>query len=196
MNLQLKEYQDEKVEELKDKINELLELDGNKVCIFEAPTGSGKTIMVGEFLKRLVNPLDREDGKQFSFIWISVRDLHNQSKKSLEKNFENVFRYSYFEDLQNNIIGKNEILFLNWEKVYNKDRIYIRENEKGKNLSSIIENTKQTGREIILIIDESHHTNVGVNATRVRADISAKIVLEVSATPIFHDPDAHIKVTF
>ncbi len=196
MNLQLKQYQDEKVEELKNKVNELLELDGSKLCIFEAPTGSGKTIMVGEFLKRLVNPLDREDGKQFSFIWISVRDLHDQSKKSLEHNFENVFRYSYFEDLQNNIIGKNEILFLNWEKIYNKDRVYIRDNEKGKNLSNIVENTKQAGREIILIIDESHHTSLGPNATRVRADISAKITLEVSATPIFRDPDGHIKVHF
>lgn len=195
-NLELKLYQDEKVEELKNKVNELLELDGSKLCIFEAPTGSGKTIMVGEFLKRLVNPLDREDGKQFSFIWISVRDLHDQSKKSLEHNFENVFRYSYFEDLQNNIIGKNEILFLNWEKIYNKDRIYIRDNEKGKNLSNIVENTKQAGREIILIVDESHHTNLGPNATRVRADISAKITLEVSATPVFRDPDGHIKVHF
>lgn len=196
MNLQLKQYQDEKVEELKNKVNELLELDGSKLCIFEAPTGSGKTIMVGEFLKWLVNPLDREDGKQFSFIWISVRDLHDQSKKSLEHNFENVFRYSYFEDLQNNIIGKNEILFLNWEKIYNKDRVYIRDNEKGKNLSNIVENTKQAGREIVLIIDESHHTSLGPNATRVRADISAKITLEVSATPIFRDPDGHIKVHF
>jgi len=196
MNLQLKQYQDEKVEELKNKINELLELDGSKLCIFEAPTGSGKTIMVGEFLKRIINPLDREDGRQFSFIWISVRDLHDQSKKSLEHHYENVFRYSYFEDLQNNIIGKNEILFLNWEKIYNKDRIYIRDNEKGKNLSNIVENTKQTGREIILIVDESHHTNLGPNATRVRTDISAKITLEVSATPVFRDPDGHIKVHF
>ncbi|MDD2438314.1 MAG: DEAD/DEAH box helicase family protein [Candidatus Pacebacteria bacterium] len=196
MNLQLKQYQDEKVEELKNKVNELLELDGSKLCIFEAPTGSGKTIMVGEFLKRLVNPLDREDGKQFSFIWISVRDLHDQSKKSLENHFENVFRYSHFEDLQNNVIGKNEILFLNWEKIYNKDRIYIRENEKGKNLSNIVENTKQAGREVILIVDESHHTNLGPNATKVRADISAKITLEVSATPVFRDPDGHIKVHF
>lgn len=198
MNLQLKQYQDEKVEELKNKVNELLELDGSKLCIFEAPTGSGKTIMVGEFLKRLVNPLDREDGKQFSFIWISVRDLHDQSKKSLEYNFENIFLYSYFEDLQNNIIGKNEILFLNWEKIYNKDRIYIRDNEKGKNLSNIVENTKQTGREIILIVDESQNTNLGPNATRIKDDIKAKITLEVSATPVFlnQGPSAHVIVDF
>ena len=30
----------------------------------------------------------------------------------------------------------------------------------------------------------------------MRADISAKITLEVSATPVFRDPDGHIKVHF
>ena len=183
--MELRDYQDKKIEELKNKVNELLELDGSKICVLKAPTGSGKTIMMGEFLRRLVDPIDREDGRQFSFIWISVRDLHDQSKKALEHNFENAFRYSYFEDLQDNLIKKNEILFLNWEKLYNKDRIYIRENEKGKNLSSIVENTKQSGREIILIIDESHHTSLGPNAMRVREDISSKITIEVSATPTF-----------
>ncbi len=183
--MELRDYQDKKVEELKNKVNELLELDESKICVLKAPTGSGKTIMMGDFLRRLVNPIDREDGKQFSFIWISVRDLHNQSKKTLETNFENNFRYSYFEDLQNNIIGQNEILFLNWEKLYNEARIYIRENEKGKNLSNIIENTKQTGREIILIIDESHLTSLGPSAMRAREDITAKITIEVSATPTF-----------
>lgn len=183
--MELRDYQDKKVEELKNKVNELLELDENKICVLKAPTGSGKTIMVGDFLRRLVDPIDREDGKQFSFIWISVRDLHNQSKKALEINFENAFRYSYFDDLQNNTIGQNEILFLNWEKLYNKDRIYIRENEKGKNLFNIIENTKQTRREVILIIDESHLTSLGPSAMRVREDITAKITIEVSATPTF-----------
>jgi len=81
LGLVLKNYQDEAIEKLKKEVNELLELEGNKLCIFEAPTGSGKTIMMGEFLKRLVKPIDREDGKTFSFIWISVRDLHDQSKR-------------------------------------------------------------------------------------------------------------------
>jgi type III restriction enzyme len=37
---------------------------------------------------------------------------------------------------------------------------------------------------------------LGPNATRIRKDIAAKIILEVSATPVFHEPDGHIKVHF
>lgn len=195
-NLQLKEYQDKAVEKLKDSVNELLDLDGSKLCIFEAPTGSGKTIMMGEFLSRLVRPIDREDGRIFSFIWISVRDLHNQSKESLEKNFENRFIYSDFNNLEDNLIKQDEILFLNWESINKDSNIYVKDNERGKNLSNIIENTKSKGREIILIIDESHHTAISEKSTQIKNDIGAKVTIEVSATPIFKSPDAHIKVYF
>lgn len=196
IGLVLKDYQEDAVEKLKNEANDLLGLDGDKLAIFEAPTGSGKTIMIGEFLRRLVNPIDREDSKTFSFIWISVRDLHNQSKKSLEKNFPHDFIYSDFDDLKNNRIKRNEILFLNWESINKEKNIYVRENERGKNLTSIIENTKEQGRYLVLIIDESHHTALSERSTQIKNDIAAKITIEVSATPIFHNPDAHVKVHF
>jgi len=196
LGLVLKNYQEEAVEKLKNEVNELLELEGNKLCIFEAPTGSGKTIMMGEFLKRFVNPIDREDGKTFSFIWISVRDLHDQSKKSLDKHFPNDFIYSDFDDLEGNYIRQNEILFLNWESINKDNNIYVRDNERGRNLSNIIENTKAQGRYIILIIDESHHTAISEKSTRIKNDIGAKVTIEVSATPVFKNPDAHVKVHF
>jgi len=196
LGITLKNYQEEAIEKLKTEINDLLNLDGQKLAIFEAPTGSGKTIMVGETLKRLVNPIDREDGKTFSFIWISVRDLHNQSKVSLNKNFPNDFKYSDFEDLDYNVIKRNEILFLNWESINKEKNIYVRDNEKGKNLSTVITNTVEKGREIILVIDESHHTAISERSTQIKNDIGAKITLEVSATPIFRNPDAHVKVHF
>ena len=54
--------------------------DGSKICVFKAPTGSGKTIMVADFLQKLADehlPLD------LAFIWISSNDLHSQSKEKL-----------------------------------------------------------------------------------------------------------------
>lgn len=196
IGLVIKDYQNEAIEKLKNEVNELLELEDGKLAIFEAPTGSGKTIMIGEFLKRLVNPIDREDDKAFSFIWISVRDLHNQSKKSLEKHFPNDFTYSEFDNLEENKIKRNEILFLNWESINKENNVYIKDNEKGKNLAGVVENTKAQGRSIILIIDESHHTAISERSTQIKNDIGAKVTIEVSATPIFKDPDAHVKVHF
>lgn len=196
LGLEIKKYQDEAIEKLKTEVNDLLNLDGDKLAILEAPTGSGKTIMLGEFLRRFVNPIDREDGKTFSFIWISVRDLHNQSKRSLKKNFPDDFIYSDFDDLTGNKIRRNEILFLNWESINKEKNVYVRENEKNKNLSTVIANTKSTGRHIVLIIDESHHTALSERSTKIKNDIGAKITIEVSATPIFRDPDATVKVHF
>ncbi len=196
IGLDLKEYQNIAIEKLKNESNELLNLEEGKLAIFEAPTGSGKTIMIGEFLKRLVNPIDREDDKTLSFIWISVHDLHNQSKKSLEKHFTNDFIYSEFDNLEDNVIKRNEILFLNWESINKENNIYIRDNERGKNLTKVIENTKAKGRYIVLIIDESHHTAISERSTQIKNDIGANLTIEASATPIFKDPDAHVKVHF
>lgn len=47
MNINLKNYQEEAVGKLIDSFKTLLTNEGqNKVCVFQAPTGSGKTINV------------------------------------------------------------------------------------------------------------------------------------------------------
>jgi len=182
--IELKNYQKEAVESLKETVEKLLRSSEREICIFQAPTGSGKTLMVSELLKTLVK--DRSDEKKFSFVWISVRMLHEQSKEKLEKYYEDdkLFQCSYFEDLQDRKIGENEILFINWHSINKKDiNIYIRENEQDNNLNSIIENTKEEGREIILIIDESHHTASSDKSKELIEVIGPKVTLEVSATP-------------
>ncbi len=84
--IDLKDYQEKAIEKLRLETNELLEATEGKICVFKAPTGSGKTLMTAEFLKRLVT--NREDKKKLSFIWISVNKLHDQSKNSLERYYE------------------------------------------------------------------------------------------------------------
>lgn len=181
--IELKEYQETAVNELKNKINELLDFSESKVCVFQSPTGSGKTLMMAESLKRLVT--DKIDDQALSFIWISVRQLHHQSRDKLERYFEDsrVLKCSDFDDLDDKKIGENEILFFNWESINKKKNIYVRENETDNNLSNIITNTKEEGREIILVIDESHHTAKSEKSREIIDGINPKVTIEVSATP-------------
>jgi type III restriction enzyme len=189
--MELKEYQEDKIERLKEEINELLESQENRVIILKAPTGSGKTVMVAETLKRLVKK--REDRKELAFIWIAPRMLHGQSKDKLDNYYENdrTLECVSVDDLQDGMIQENEILFLNWESLNKKNNILMIDNELDKNLTRIVEKTKDEGREIILVIDESHHTAKTETARRLINDISPKITLEVSATPhlVINDPN-------
>ena len=193
--MQLKDYQNTAIKKLLTRSKELLEQSGEKKIIFKAPTGSGKTIMTAEYLKQLID--EREITKQLSFIWTAPRKLHTQSKQKLEKYYEDsrALECSDFEDLTDKQIDENEILFLNWESINKKDKnTIVKENEKEFYLGKIIENTKEAGREIILIIDESHHHATSEISQDLIRDIAPRLTIEVSATPIIQSPDEIVSV--
>lgn len=179
------DYQFKAVKELKEKSNELLNLMEPGTLIFKAPTGSGKTLMMAEYLKELVN--NRQGNRELSFIWTAPRNLHSQSKDKLTKHYENsmALKCSKFEDLSDRLISTNEILFLNWESINKAKNIFYRENERDFYLERVIENTKNDGREIVLIIDESHYMTSpdAAKTQNLIAMISAKLTIAVSATP-------------
>lgn len=182
--MQLKIYQENAIQELLEKAKRLLNLGSGKKLVFKAPTGSGKTIMMAEFLKQLVK--DPEFRRPLAFIWTAPRHLHEQSKEKLDNYFKNtrVLKCSFFEDLEDRKIDENETLFFNWESINKRDNIYIRENEQDLNLSKVLESTKGEDRKIILIIDESHFSADAPAANRLRRDIDADLTIEVSATPV------------
>jgi len=198
--MQLKIYQENAIEELLAKTKKLLSLSGSKKLVFKAPTGSGKTIMMAEFLKQLVD--DREVKQSLGFIWAAPRKLHAQSKEKLENYFENsrALKCSYFEDLDDRKISENEILFFNWESINKANAIYIRDNEQDFNLSKVLERTREEERKIILIIDESWFAAGARDkkeeqaATRLRKDINADLTIEVAATPILKEWDDDVIV--
>jgi len=193
--MQLKNYQNTAIKKLLTRSKELLEQSGEKKIIFKAPTGSGKTIMMAEFLKQLVD--DKEIKTPLAFIWTAPRKLHHQSKKKLEKYYEDsrALECSDFEDLTDKQIGENEILFLNWESINKKDKnTIVKENEKEFYLGKIIENTKEAGREIVLIIDESHHHATSEISQNLIRDMAPKLTIEVSATPVIQNPDEIVSV--
>ena len=176
-------YKTTAINKLLEKANELLEYDRSDNIVFKAPTGAGKTIIMAEFLLQFVSA--RKDHKTFSFIWAAPRKLHLQSKEKLENFYKDnrILECSNIEDLAEKKIEENEILFLNWESINKKDNVFIRENENDFNLTSIINNTLEEGREIILVIDESHHTASAENTRGLIEIMKPKITFEVSATP-------------
>ncbi|MFA6027184.1 MAG: DEAD/DEAH box helicase family protein [Ignavibacteriaceae bacterium] len=188
-------YKEKAIAKLLDLTNELLEGNSNENIIFKAPTGAGKTIIIADFLLRLVEK--RNDSKTFSFIWAAPRKLHLQSKEKLEEFYKEnrVLECSNLEELTDKKISENEILFLNWESINKKDNVFIRENENDFNLTSIIKNTVEEGREIILVIDESHHTATAENTKGLIEIMNPKITIEVSATPHMNS-DNIVKVKF
>jgi len=181
----LRPYQDEAVSKLYSDATSLFQKTGNKVVVFKAPTGSGKTIIMAEFLRKLAS--ENTNGSALSFIWAAPRQLHIQSKEKLERYYyENkAIKCSFFEDLVDKNIDENEILFLNWESINKEGNIYIRDNENDFNLSSILQNTRDQGRQVILIIDESHFSTNTEIASGLRDMINPKLTMEVSATPVF-----------
>jgi type III restriction enzyme len=184
----LREYQEKAVDELVEKISSFLDIAANKKLVFKAPTGSGKTIIIAEALKKLIT---EENRSSLSFIWAAPRKLHSQSKEKLETYyFENkAIQCSFFEDLQDKTISENEILFLNWESINKEDNIYIRENENDFNLSTVLNNTRDNGNKIVLIIDESHFAADTDISQGLIDMIQPVLTLDISATPKFNGDD-------
>jgi len=193
--MQLKIYQENAIDDLLAKSKRLLSYSSSKKLVFKSPTGSGKTIMMAEFLKQLVD--SREIRQPLGFIWTAPRPvLTLQSKEKLERYFENsrALKCSLFEDLDDRKISENEILFFNWESINKADNIYIRDNEQEFNLSKVLERTKEEGREIILIIDEIHHHAESDISQGLRKMIDPKLTIGVSATPKMKDFDDMVSV--
>ena len=191
----LKNYQTTAIKKLLTRSIELLSENGNKKLVFKSPTGSGKTIMMADFLSKLAN--EPKKSRSLSFIWTAPRQLHTQSKLKLENYFRdsNVLDCVDFEDLIDRKIEENQILFLNWESINKKDKnTIVKENEKEFYLGKILENTKDDGREIVLIIDESHHHATSDISNDLIEDMSPKLTIEVSATPIIHNADEIVRI--
>lgn len=150
--------------------------------VFKAPTGSGKTYMVSQALTQMV-----KDNPQlsFAFIWISVNNLHEQSLNSLSRYLEDerLLECITNTDLNDNTIEQNQIMFINWESINKENSLFRVDNEQNWNLQSVVENTKDIGNTIVLLIDESHR-NASTDKSKELIDIiSPRLIIEVTATP-------------
>ncbi|MBC7523266.1 MAG: DEAD/DEAH box helicase family protein [Flavobacterium sp.] len=190
--IHLKNYQDEAVNDLSQKLYKLLKRPGARQnLIFKAPTGSGKTVMMASLLNKFCEELPERyelEKRKAAFIWIAPNKLYIQSYNALKGYFAQMrsIKPIFFEDVTDNELQPNEVLFVNWESINKEKNTMIRENETNKNLYSFINKAKLNDTEIIVIIDEEHmfaNTKTAKRANEVLQKIYPKIEIRVSATP-------------
>lgn len=180
------EYQIEYIEELSNTSIRFLNdsYRDQSTIILKAPTGSGKTYMMSQAISKIVK--QQSNKSSYSFIWLSVNSLHEQSKQALSRYLEDEMLLDCIsiDDIQNNTIEENEIVFINWDSLIKDNNVFRMDNEKDWNLQSVVSNTKEEGRDIILIIDESHRTAKAEKAQEVIKEIDPKLIIEMTATPL------------
>lgn len=188
------EFQEKAIEELLVTFKRLWGQPGSQLpIVFKAPTGSGKTYMTEKFICSIVEQPDWS--QDIAFIWITFSDdLAMQSRDKFVEYFGSNLpgQLLTINDFCLGAISKNSVMFLNWQKLVSQNasgRINRRPDddrlrkESGYYFEDVIELTKQEGRNIVLIIDESHR-NVTEQAYRDVIDpINPKIIIKVSATP-------------
>ncbi|HEV7700033.1 MAG TPA: DEAD/DEAH box helicase family protein, partial [Pyrinomonadaceae bacterium] len=150
--------------------------------VFQAPTGSGKTYMISQALSEIV----KRSNDPLAFVWISVNSLHEQSLTNLSRYLEDeqLLECITVDEILDNELEEKQIVFFNWESLIKKNNVFRLDNERDWNLKTVAENTREQGRRIVLIVDESHRTASAERAREVVAEIGPALTIEMTATPL------------
>jgi type III restriction enzyme len=198
---ELKPFQDKAVADLLKQTRTLLTTEGlDKKCVFKAPTGSGKTIMMADLLQRFSS----EDWvKNYVFIWTSLYDLHTQSKAKLTTYLENShYNLISLDEMGHDSLPNDTVLFVNWHSLTTQKvneatnerewaNSFVKDREDGRSIVSVLEKTRDEGKHVVLIVDEAHRNYLTENSQQFISEIfQPKLTIEVSATPLLKiDPE-------
>jgi len=197
---ELKKYQEDAIEKIIVKTKDILKHGeklnrDEKVIIFKAPTGSGKTFTMAEYIYQLINDLEDKRESEMCFLWVSIGkgELHKQSYQALKKIFGPfpsvcLLEEKYFGSRRK--IEDNDVVVVNWEKLRTKDnqtgewKNILMKDKETVNFRELISGTKKSGSKIVMIIDESHSGATSERAVEIREIVDADLTIEMSATPV------------
>lgn len=188
----LKPFQSDSSKALIDYCKQIIESlnDPNKIVALQAPTGAGKTVIMSDFMESFPNELEASNlNPNVAFVWISVGtgNLHEQS---CSKIIRETGRGSLFDDAikKDNRLKSRDVLVLSWESMFTTDdegkftNVIMKSRDGVLSLPQFLENTRDAGVKIILIIDESHRNETEISTKIIEEVVQPIIQIDVSAT--------------
>lgn len=194
-NISLRPHQRDAVSRYFDSLTSILNASkninlptGQPHLVLKAPTGSGKTVMMAEIIKKLISYFEQHN-KDLAFIWIAPNKLHKQSLQRLDSYFSDGSAecIDYTENsaiLTGNELKHKQIIFTNWSSIDKGDKgLLTRLTERGDDLFSIVRNSKINKCTIALVIDEIHQSASAPAASQAQKSIEPDFIMGMSATP-------------
>lgn len=184
VGIKLKEFQEKCVEELLEQTI----FGEKKEILIQAPTGSGKTIILLEYIDRFFI-----ENKKNVFIWLTPGsgELEEQSQNKMNALLSHRTTKN-LTDILNNGFEEQDTAFINWENVTKKGNTALKELEKS-NLYERVQEAKNNGINFIVIVDEEHR-NKTEKAESITELFSPDKIIRVSATTKRNDEAHNIKI--
>jgi type III restriction enzyme len=145
---------------------------------FKAPTGSGRTVMCAELLQRLEEAEDVSE--QLVVVWVSVGELAAQAEAKLRRYALSGYKLLPLSKLRPEALTPNSIVFVDWSDIVEWD-----ENVSMEELWRILDETKQEGRDVICLVDETGKQLKSVkDLALIEKCFTPKLTYEVSSSPV------------
>lgn len=142
-----------------------------QVISLQAPTGSGKTIIVASLMENIFYGTDEFPEKpEAIFVWLSDSPtLNEQSKNKIDQKADRI-RFDQCimiseESFDQEVLEDGHIYFLNTQKLGKSGKLSQRSDSRQHTIWETIENTaKQKADRLYFIIDEAHRGMHGTEA--------------------------------
>jgi len=193
---ELKQYQEKARDEITQGILSMLGKDhsDDRLIIFRAPTGSGKTVTMAY---ALANAHAHPNRSEFIVLWLSPGKggLHLQSARALRYFLEGTSMQVRVLESRDDIDANpspvsGSVLVVNWEKLFRQEEgeftnVMLRDGET-TSFFKMLQNVTQNGMDMVAVIDESHLSLDAPKTARLMAELRTHrqfIQIEMSATP-------------
>lgn len=157
-------------------LNTTLGPSGKQTIVVKAPTGSGKTVMLIDFIDKYLSARPKT-----AFIWLcpGQGDLEEQSRGKMKRFCPNRSTRNLYDSLTAGFEA-GTTTFINWELVTKKGNNALKDSER-QNLFERIEEARRAGTSFVVLIDEEHSNKTSKAASIIEA-FSAVHMIRVSAT--------------